>query len=138
MQTMTIGELARRAELNVETLRYYERRGLLAAPARRSSGYRQYTPDDLVRIRVIRRAQQLGFTLREILDLLPILDGHGPLCAPLRQRAEAKLQQLGDKIRQLEQARASLEQLLGACTEQPESKATCELATSFVEVADQC
>ena len=72
METLTIGQLARQAEVNVETLRYYERRGLIPEPPRKESGYRQYPPDDLARIRFIKHAKELGFTLKEILDLLTL------------------------------------------------------------------
>lgn len=69
---MQIGEFARRAGVNVQTVRYYERRGLLPEPERRASGYRQYTPAALERLQFIRRAQELGFTLNEIDELLQL------------------------------------------------------------------
>ena len=136
MQTMTTGELARQTDENVETLRYYERRGLLPAPSRRASGYRQYGPGDVARVRAIRRAQQLGFTLREILELLPILSGPQPACAPLRRHAEQKLRQLASRIQQLGQAKGSLEQLIERCARQPEPKSRCELAAALMVVTD--
>ena len=87
MSTITTGELARRAQVNVETLRYYERCGLLKMPSRRASGYRQYEAGDVARVQAIRRAQRLGFTLKEIRELLSALDQGGRGCAPLKRRA---------------------------------------------------
>lgn len=66
MKTFTIGQLAKQAKVNIETIRYYERRGLLPEPQRRASGYREYSTDDVIRLRFIKRAQELGFTLKEI------------------------------------------------------------------------
>ena len=80
MELLSIGQLARRAEVGVETVRYYERRGLLQEPQRRQSGYRQYSEEAVSRLQFIRRAKDLGFTLREIGELLSL--GHDPLRPP--------------------------------------------------------
>jgi len=72
MDTLTIGQLAQDAQVKVDTVRYYERRGLIPKPPRGKSGYRQYSPDDVARIQFIRRAQELGFTLNEIGELLAL------------------------------------------------------------------
>jgi DNA-binding transcriptional MerR regulator len=125
MSALTIGQLARRAEVNVETLRYYERRGLLSTPERRASGYRQYGASDLARVRSIRRAQRLGFTLNEILELLPILGRPRPSCASLKRHAQRKMAELTRQIRELEQARSALEALVAGCTWQAGSKSAC-------------
>ena len=116
MSAITTGELARRADVNVETLRYYERRGLLRVPSRRASGYRQYAAADVTRVQAIRLAQSLGFTLKEIGELLSALEEPGQRCSRLKRRAEQKIAQIAHKIEELEQARSALEELVGGCT----------------------
>ena len=91
MQRMKIGEVARRTGTGVETIRYYEREGLLLAPARRPSGYRQYDESTLERLEYIRRAKELGFTLAEIRELLELSFVSKTCCEHIRQRAEGKI-----------------------------------------------
>jgi MerR family transcriptional regulator, copper efflux regulator len=115
MGRMQIGELARRAGVNVQTVRYYERRGLLPEPERRASGYREYTADNLERLQFIRRAQELGFTLAEIAELLALrIDPQTPASA-VKARAEAKISDIEAKIRDLQQIQHALEHLAGQC-----------------------
>jgi Cu(I)-responsive transcriptional regulator len=115
METMTIGELAREAGVGVQTVRYYERRRLLTAAARRASGYREYTPAALERLRFIRRAQELGFTLSEIADLLALrLDPH-TTAADIKGRAEQKIGEIDRKLRDLERIRQALFHLASGC-----------------------
>ena len=112
---MTIGELARRAGVNVQTVRYYERRGLLEEPQRRESGYREYAPDALERLRFIRRAQELGFTLTEIGELLALRLDPSTTAADVKARAEEKIQEIDGRLRDLEQIRHALTHLAGRC-----------------------
>jgi Cu(I)-responsive transcriptional regulator len=115
MTTMTIGELARQAGVGVQTVRYYERRRLLPAAARRSSGYREFTPAALERLRFIRRAQELGFTLSEIAELLTLrLDPH-TTAADFKARAEEKIGEIERKLHDLERLRHALAHLAGGC-----------------------
>jgi DNA-binding transcriptional MerR regulator len=107
------GELATRAGVNVQTLRYYERRGLLAAPARRPSGQRQYPEAAVGRLRTIKAAQRLGFTLAEIEELLDLSE-HRRGTRELRRHARAKLAEIDTRIDQLAQMRRTLEGLLAA------------------------
>ncbi len=72
METLTRGKLAKRSGVNIETLRYYEKRNLIDPPRRSEAGYRLYTPADILRIRFIKNAQKLGFTLKEIRELLKL------------------------------------------------------------------
>lgn len=110
-----IGELSRRAGVNVQTVRYYERRGLLAEPRRTLGGYRQYTDDALDRMRFIRRARDLGFTLSEIADLLVLrLDPRTPADA-VKRRAHAKIADIDRRVRGLERMRHALVGLAGRC-----------------------
>lgn len=112
---MKIGELAHDAGVNVQTVRYYERRGLLPEPERRPSGYREYGPGTLDRLHFIRRAQELGFTLTEIRELLALrLDPHTPAAA-VKARAEAKIQDIDRKLHDLERIKHALVHLAGHC-----------------------
>lgn len=114
-EILTIGQLARRAGVGVETIRFYEREGLVAAPARRASGYRQYPADVVRRVRFIRHAKDLGFTLREIHELLALRVDPDSTCADVRARARAKIADVEGRIASLERMKAALERLARAC-----------------------
>src|SRR5947209_4537677 len=116
MRPLTIGELARRAGVGVETVRFYERQGLLAEPARRASGYRQYGEDIVARLRFIRRAKELGFTLKEIAELLALRLDPDTTCADVRQRAVAKLADVESKLRDLRRIKKALRKLTATCS----------------------
>jgi MerR family transcriptional regulator, mercuric resistance operon regulatory protein len=107
------GELAERAGVNIQTLRYYERRGLLAAPARRPSGQRQYPEGAVGLLRTIKAAQRLGFTLAEIDELLTLSE-HRRGTGELHQRAQAKVAEIDAKIDQLTRTRQALLAVLAA------------------------
>jgi Hg(II)-responsive transcriptional regulator len=114
---MWISEAAEQAGVNVQTLRYYERRGLLPRPPRRSSGYREF-PDDAVRVvRFIKRAQELGFTLDEIEELLRLRRNTGRNRARIRTVAERRIVQIEQKITELERMKRALKTLVHACHE---------------------
>jgi MerR family mercuric resistance operon transcriptional regulator len=115
-EAFTIGEVANRAGVGVETVRFYERKGLIAEPPRLASGYRQYPPDAVRRIMFIHRAQALGFSLREVSDLLS-LRGEMPArtCGEVRKRAEAKLAEIESRISALVQMKSALRPLIEAC-----------------------
>ena len=112
--TLTIGRLARAAGVNVETIRYYQRLGLVPEPPRPTGGYRHYPPETVDRIRFIKRAQRLGFTLQEIGELLALGDG---ACEDVRRRAERKCAQIAAQIRDLQALHRTLEQLITRCRE---------------------
>ncbi len=117
---MTIGKLAEAASVNIQTVRYYERRGLIPEPARTASGYRQYAPDAIVRIRFIKRAQDLGFSLREIEDLLALRVHKDAACEAVEQKARTKIAVVDQKISELRALRGVLVELAAACeTRQP-------------------
>jgi MerR family mercuric resistance operon transcriptional regulator len=88
---MTVGRTARLAEVGIPTMRFYERAGLLPKPTRTASNYRLYPDEAVARIRFIRRAKELGFTLKEIKDLLELRVSWRTSCAQVRSRAEAKI-----------------------------------------------
>jgi MerR family mercuric resistance operon transcriptional regulator len=112
---MTIGQVARRAGVGVETVRFYERQGLLAEPARRASGYRQYDEGAVARLRFIKRAKELGFTLKEIAELLALRLDPDTTCVEIRARAQAKLGDIEARIRDLEKIRQALLGLTASC-----------------------
>ncbi len=112
---MRIGELARRAGVRVDTVRYYEKEGLLGPVARRPSGYREFSEDSVRRIRFVKRAQELGFTLREIHDLLQLKIEAGASCGDVRDRAEEKLVEVRRKLAHLRAIETTLEGLVAAC-----------------------
>jgi MerR family mercuric resistance operon transcriptional regulator len=112
---LKIGELARAADVGVETIRYYERRGLLAQPPRRTTGYRQYPPHAVRRVRFIRRAQALGFTLKEIEELLALRVDDGRSCADVRALAWAKLEDIERRVAELRQMGRALERVARRC-----------------------
>lgn len=111
--SLTIGRLAESAEVNVETVRYYQRRGLMREPARPMGSVRRYSSDDVKRIRFIKRAQQLGFTLGEITNLLKLEDGRS--CHETERLAEQKLALVEARIADLGRLRKTLKELIGRC-----------------------
>lgn len=112
---MKIGELARRAEVGIDTLRYYEREGLLPPPRRLASGYRSYDKDDVARLHFIRRAKALGFTLAEIRDLLALSGRREDDMAGMKAAAADKLVDVETKLAELERIREGLQALLASC-----------------------
>jgi Hg(II)-responsive transcriptional regulator len=115
MSRLTIGELASRAGVNRETVRYYERRRLLARPARTVAGYRVFPDDAVDRLRFIKHAQALGFTLDEIRELLGLRLGERSSCDEVRARATRKLSDVEAKIAALKRIRRALGGLIAAC-----------------------
>ncbi len=112
---MLISEAAAESGVNVQTLRYYERRGLLPAPRRRTSGYRVYTPEAVQIVRFIKRAQELGFSLEEIETLIGLRGVPKSERHRVRALAERKVMEIDRKIDQLRAIRAALEMLVDAC-----------------------
>jgi MerR family mercuric resistance operon transcriptional regulator len=113
--TMTIGQLARRAGVGVETVRFYERRGLLATPARKTSGYRLYGEEVVGRLRFIRRAKELGFSLKEVAELLALRVEPDTTCAEVRRRAEGKIADIEDRIQTLQRMKQALARVTREC-----------------------
>ena len=113
---LTIGRLAEEAQVNVQTIRYYERRGLLRDPERTASNYRVYGRDTLRRVRFIKRAQDLGFTLNEIKELLELRASPRSSCEDVRARSQAKIRDIDEKVRTLEAMRKGLAKLVRTCS----------------------
>ncbi len=115
MQALSIGQVARRAQVGVETIRFYEREGLVAPPPRSPSGYRQYQPDTIARLGFIQRAKTLGFSLREIRELLELrADPHASSC-DVKHAAETKLADIECKISDLQRMQTTLSALINEC-----------------------
>ena len=112
---MKIGDFAERAGVNVQTVRYYERRELLREPDRTDSGYRSYEEQDLLRLRFILRAKELGFTLSEVAELLDLRVDPDRSAADVRVRALEKIRKTDSKIEDLQQIRAALQRVVSAC-----------------------
>lgn len=113
---MQIGELARKADVAVDTVRYYERRGLIAPPNRRPSGYRDYGTADVERLRFIRRGKALGFTLDEVGELLRLAAADDADRGPVKVLARRRLDEVEAQIRALQEVRATLARLVDACS----------------------
>lgn len=112
---MKIGQVAEQAGVSVDTVRFYERRGVLPAPERLPSGYRTYTSATVERIRLARRLQALGLTLDEVVDALHVSDRGDATCASQRWRLEAVLERIDTKIAELRTVRREVTKVMGAC-----------------------
>lgn len=110
---LTIGEVARQAGVNVETIRYYQRRGLLKEPRKPVEGYRLYPPDTVKRLRFIKRSQALGFTLQEIAGLFALEEARA--CAATRDLALRRQESIDSKLKDLKRMRDALQKLIRLC-----------------------
>jgi len=116
MQGLTIGKVAGQAGVGVETVRFYERSGLIDQPPRTGAGYRKYPEETVRRIRFIRHAKELGFSLKEIGELLDLQNDPAATCGDIQKRAEAKLDDIGRRIKELEKMRDVLAGLVESCS----------------------
>lgn len=114
-QGLTIGQIARRSGFGIETIRFYERNGLIEPPPRKPSGYRQYPESVIFRLSFIKRSKELGFSLREIKELLSLRVSPTTTCSDIRERAEAKIADIEGKIRSLESIKEVLTRLTTSC-----------------------
>ncbi len=116
MRTLTIGQLAKQAGVGVETVRFYERKALLDGPPRTASGYRQYSQDVVRRIRFIRLAKELGFSLKEVAELLSLRVDPETTCAEVKAQAEDKIADIDAKLRDLQRMKETLVRLVTTCS----------------------
>ena len=130
MKTMTRGELAKECGVNIESLRYYEKRRLIDPPMRSEIGYRLYSNEDAARIRFIRNAQKLGFTLNEILELLKLRIKKNENCEPVLEKAQKKLNEVEQKIKGLKSMKKVLKQMIHRC-EESTLTSDCPILGSF-------
>lgn len=116
MEVLNRGQVAAAAQVNIETLRYYERRGLIPAPPRSPANYRRYPQHTVHRVRFVRHAQDLGFSLDEIKELLSLRATRGAKSAEVKRRAARKIDEINERIQALERIRAALERLVSQCS----------------------
>lgn len=138
MKTRTIGQLAREAGVGVETIRFYEREGLLAQPQKPRGGYRTYPGHYAQRIRFIQKAQSLGFTLREVKELLALNDDTGATCRDVRRHAEAKRLEVEAKIEGLLRMRDQLGAIITACGEGKRALRQCRIVDCVGTEKENC
>jgi MerR family mercuric resistance operon transcriptional regulator len=115
METLTIGQLAERGGVNLETIRYYEREGLIPPPPRKSSGHRAYSASAVRRLRFIKRAQELGFSLSEIRELLHLKIDPDQLCTDVVTQIDAKTREVEEKTRHLKAIKRTLLRMKDSC-----------------------
>jgi Hg(II)-responsive transcriptional regulator len=115
MATLSIGELARKGQVNLETIRYYEREGLMLRPQRNSSGHRAYAPGDVGRLHFIKRAQALGFTLGEVKELLALKVAPQQPCIDVVHQIDAKTIEVQAKIAHLQAIKRTLDRMKASC-----------------------
>jgi len=115
MGSLTIGKIASLAGVGVETIRFYEREGLIVKPPRKEPAYRQYPEEVIARIRFIKRAKELGFSLKEIKEILSLRVSPGVICENIRVRAEVKITDIEKKIKALKKMKRALVKLTAAC-----------------------
>ena len=127
---MKIGEVARRAGIGIDAVRFYERRGLIPAPSRRPSGYRDYPPEVVLDLRFIRRAKDLGFTLDEIRELRSLDSSRSASAAEVRDAARSKLADIEERIRSLQKMRRALRKAVQDCPGQGPT-AACSILRSL-------
>lgn len=130
---MTIGTVAEKAGVGVETIRYYQRRGLIVEPRRRSSTFRQYPEEAVARLRFIKRAQHLGFSLKEIKELLSLRLSGSTSRQDVRARTEAKIDELDDKIKALRDMKKALKGLIASCCAANGNESDCPILEALNE-----
>jgi len=128
---MTIGKLAASAGVGVETIRFYERKGLIKKPARREIGFRHYSEEEVVRVRFIKRAQELGFTLREVKELLEIQAKRKVTGAQVKAKADEKIEEIKKKILDLQRMEESLKNLARVCGDGEQAIRECRIFDCF-------
>jgi MerR family mercuric resistance operon transcriptional regulator len=129
-EQMTIGQLATSAGVNVETVRYYQRRNLLAVPDRPAGGIGRYAPSALTRLRFIKRAQSLGFSLDDVQALMSLDDGRA--CSAARQIGENKLADVRQRLQALRVLESALEDLVNRCSS-TRRKVNCPLIEALMQ-----
>ena len=131
MNGLTISSVAKQAQVNIETLRYYERQGVVPKPPRTDSNYRVYPPDTVRRVRFVKHAQELGFSLKEIKELLSLRATPGASCQDVRQRAAAKIDEIDEKTLSLQAMRHVLHKLVQQCVARRGSLSECPILESL-------
>jgi len=116
MMLLNIGQVAKQTGVTVETVRFYEKHGLIAAPQRSDSGYRQYPPETVKRVQFIQHAKEVGFTLKDIGELLALRREPGTTCTDIKLRATQKIEEVDQKIQDLKRIRDALGRMIMKCS----------------------
>lgn len=132
---LTVGKLCAAVGVGVETVRFYERRGLLPVPSRSASGYRLYGPDTVARLSFIQRAKRMGFTLAEIIELLALQDAPRPYCAEVQAKARQRMEEIGRRLADLRAMHDALGALVAQCGE--EVSDACPLIEALSAAGDE-
>ena len=136
MSDLTIGKLAQAAGVGVETIRFYERRGLMQEPPRRASGYRQYPARSIRRLTFIRQAKDLGFTLKEIQELLELRASSDRTCGEMRNQLEIKIADIDRRLTDLQAMKGALVELHRTC-DSTDPRAECPILDAL-ESSQRC
>lgn len=130
-EKLTIGVLARKTGVGVETIRFYERKGLIRQPNKMSGGYRQYNEEDAKKIIFIKKTQNLGFTLKEILEILKLNTNSYNTCSEIKTKTDRKLVEIESKIKDLQKIKRALVELACACGESKQAVNQCNIYYCF-------
>jgi MerR family mercuric resistance operon transcriptional regulator len=131
-EELTIGKLATKANVNVETVRFYERKGLLVKPQKRGS-FRYYSTEYVTKIKFIKKVQELGFTLKEAGELMSLDGGLGDTCSNVTERIEIKVDEINNKMKDLKKMKKSLKLLLSCCDEGYKDADICPIVECFLK-----
>jgi Hg(II)-responsive transcriptional regulator len=126
----TIGKLAKKSGVTVETVRFYEQKGLIKQPLNKT-GYRKYPYDDIMKIKFIKRTQELGFTLNEAKELLDLRVKNNTKCGQVKAKAEFKLSEVEEKIKDLKKMKRSLRKMINSCVNNEKSISECPILEHF-------
>jgi len=135
MQTLSIGEVAKKCGISVETLRFYERKSLIVPDSRSEGGYRQYSEQAIQRVNFIQHAKAVGFSLKEIADLLNLRESPNSTCADIKQRAMQKVEDIDLRIKALEEMRRALSDLSTRCQSSSDI-GECPILEAFDRIID--
>ena len=130
VEKFTIGKLAKESGVTVETVRFYEQKGLIDQPIS-TSGYRKYPYEDIVKIKFVKRTQELGFTLKEAKELLELRVNSNAKCGEVKSKAEGKLEEVEKKVSDLIKMKKSLEKMIESCTRDEGSVSECPILEDF-------
>jgi MerR family mercuric resistance operon transcriptional regulator len=130
-QIFTIGQVAKETGIGIETIRYYERMKLMPQPKRSSSGYRQYCPRCVQRLKFIKNAKELGFSLKEISSFLSLRVKDKSKCADVKKRTDYKIEEINEKIKRLQEIKCSLKRLSNKCINGNAPLSQCPILEEF-------
>ncbi len=133
MSALTIGFVAKNADVGVETIRFYERQGLIEQPLRPISGFRHYPEETVKRVRFIRHAKELGFSLQEIGELLDLSLDPDQNCNEVRSRTKSKIADINSRMEALEKMKETLNMLVAACDSRNQATHSCPILEAFSE-----